>query len=408
MLPGLNIKFDNGNIGTVVSTADGVFGLLASAVAVVDKFELGKEYTVKGMADVAALGIMPDVDNYGLYKWLEEFYQEAGEGAELWLMGFGKDTKPSEWFTPDAQTGKAPVEKLLDASNGRINGLFTCFTPDETFVPAIEEALEADVMVAKQKAQVLSVNYTNKKYTPLFVILEGFGFDGDIISLPNLLEGEDNRVGIFIGDTEKRSDAPETLGAATGVLAGRLARIPVQENAGAVKRGALETLTAFIIDTPVEKFDVEGLHDKGFITFRSHERKSGYYISDDPLATNEDDDYRHISRRRVIDKAYRVAHNIASEEILADFDLNNDGTISPFYAKTIEGNIEQEIFNLMTSQGELSRDQTNKDDKGVIARFNTTLNVAQNNRIELTLSVRPRGYARWFDILLGYDVSLNN
>lgn len=408
MLPGLNIKFDNGNIGTVVSTADGVFGLLASAVAVVDKFELGKEYTVKGMADVAALGILPDVDNYGLYKWLSEFYEEAGDGAELWLMGFAKTTKPSDWFTPDAETGKTPAHKLLDASKGRLNALFTSFTPDETFVPAVENGLDADVVLAKQKAQVLAVNYTKNRYTPIFVILEGFGFDGNVISLPNLLEGEDNRVGILIGDTEKRSAAPETLGAATGTLAGRLARIPVQENPGAVKRGALSTLETFILDTPVEKFDIEGLHDKGYITFRSHERKSGYYISDDPLATNEDDDYRHISRRRVIDKAYRVAHNIASEEILADFDLNNDGTISPFYAKTIEGDIEREIFNQMTSKGELSRDQSNKDDKGVIAKFNTSLNVAQTNRIELTLSVRPRGYARWFDILLGYDVSLNN
>ena len=408
MLPGLNIKFDNGNIGTVVSTADGVFGLLASAVAVVDKFELEKEYTVNGMADVAALGILPDVDNYGLYKWLKEFYEEAGEGAELWIMGFPKANKPSDWFTPDVVTGKAPAEKLLDASNGRLNGLFTSFTPEAVYVPVIETALDADVALAQQKAQLLAVNYTKNRYTPLFVILEGFAFDGDAISLPDLLQGEDNRVGIFIGDTEKRTDAPVTLGAATGVIAGRLSKIPVQENPGAVKRGALATLNAFILDEKVEQYNVEALHNKGFITFRTHERKAGYYISDDPLATGADDDYSNISLRRVIDKAYRVAHNIASEEILADFDLNNDGTISPFYAKTIEGNIEQEVFNQMTSKGQLSRDQSNKDDKGAIAKFNTTLNVAQNNRIELSLKVRPKGYARWFDVLLGYDVSLNN
>jgi len=408
MLPGLDIKFDNGNIDTVVSTADGVFGLLASAVAVVDKFELGKEYTVKGMADVAALGILPDVDNYQLYKWLKEFYEEAGDGAELWLMGFPKANKPSDWFTADVVTGKAPAEKLLDVSNGRLNALFTCYNPVAPFVPVVVAGLDDDVALAQQKAQLLAVNYTKNKYTPLFVILEGFAFDGDAIGLTDLLLGEDNRVGIFIGDTEKSSVDPVTLGAASGVLAGRLAMIPVQENPGAVKRGALATLTAFIVDEKVELYDVEALHNKGYITFRTHERKAGYYISDDPLATSIDDDYRQITRRRVIDKAYRVAHNIASEEILADFDLNNDGTISPFYAKTIEGNIERAIFNQMTSTGELSRDQSNKDDKGVIAKFNTTLNVATTNRIELSLKVRPKGYARWFDVLLGYDVSLNN
>ena len=138
-------------------------------------------------------------------------------------------------------------------------------------------------------------------------------------------------------------------------------------------------------------------------------RKTGYYISDDPLATDPThDDYSQIPLREVIDKAYRLAHNIASNEILTDFDLNNDGTISPFFAKTVEGNIEREISQQMTAKGELSANLADKNDLGVTARFNTVKNVATTNRIELTLKVRPKGYARWFDILLGYNITLNN
>jgi hypothetical protein len=408
MLPGIDIKFDNGNIGTVVATADGVFGLVASAVAVVDTFALNTPYTVKGMADVAALGILPDVDNYRLYKALKEFYAEAGEGTKLWLMGFAKTDSVSDWFAADVTSGKAPVEVLLDASNGEITALFTAFSPDETYILVTTDGIDDDIAVAKANAQLLAENYMALNFAPLFVIIEAYGFTGVALDLPDLLLEANNRVAVFIGDTETRTGTTASLGAAVAVLAGRLAKIQVHENAGKVKLGALETLTAFILDAPVESYDVAALHDKGFVTFRTHVRKAGYYISDDPLATAMIDDYHYISRRRVIDKAFRLAHNIASNEILADFDLQNDGTIDPLFAKTVEGNIEREIAQQMTSNGELSASATDKDDLGVVATFNMTKNVATTNRIELSLKVRPKGYARWFDILLGYDVNLNN
>ena len=407
MLPNISIKFDNGNLDTAVSTDDGVFGLLASAVAT-DTFELETPYVVKGMSDVADLGILPDVDNYNLYKTLSEFYQEAGQGRKLWLIGFNKTTKVSDWFTPDPETGKATAEKLLDIANGEIKMLFTSFSPTQ-YNLNIENGIDADVFVAKQKAQLLAKNYTDKKFAPFYVVLEAYGFTGNHLDLVSLLEGSDNRVAIFIGDTEKRTADVPSLGASNHILAGRRAKSSVQESSGKVKNGALATLKAYIVDTPVEEYDVESLHDKGYITFRTHVRKTGYYISDDPLATDPThDDYSQIPLREVIDKAYRLAHNIASNEILTDFDLNNDGTISPFFAKTVEGNIEREISQQMTAKGELSANLADKNDLGVTARFNTVKNVATTNRIELTLKVRPKGYARWFDILLGYNITLNN
>lgn len=406
MLPGIDIKFDNGNLNTVIPSEDGVFGLLASAVAVADTFALNTPYTLKGMEDVAALGILPDVDNYILHKKLSEFYAEAGEGTELWLMGFPKADKVSDWFTPDPTSGKAPAEKLLNAANGRLSLLFTAFSPDGTYTPTETDGLDADVWVAEQKAQQLAENYTDQEYTPIIVLLEGYGFNGNAIDLPDLLEKSDNRVGIFIGDPEARTGDVTINGAATSILAGRLAKIPVHESPGRTRRGELSNITAFIVDDTVENYDVEALHDKGYMTFRTHVRKAGYYISDGRLATAVDDDYHYIARRRVIDKAYRIAYSVGSEEILESFDLNNDGTLSPFYAKSVEGNVAREIYTLMTLNGELSRDQTNKDDLGVLAKFDVTKNVASTNRIEMTLKVRPKGYARWFDILLGYDVSL--
>ena len=128
-LPKAIIKFDNGNLDAVVSLDDGVFGLLASSSAVAEKFDLDKPYLIKGMKDVAALGITASVDNYSLFKWLSEFYAEAGEGTALWIMGKAKTELVSAWFTP--VDGVAPAEALLDKANGEISALFTCYSPEK-------------------------------------------------------------------------------------------------------------------------------------------------------------------------------------------------------------------------------------------------------------------------------------
>ncbi len=398
MLPGANIEFSNGNIGSVEASADGVFGLLASAVAVPDKLELQKSYKLKGMADVADLGI-EEATNAKLHKTLKEFYEEAGEGTPLYLHAFDKSESVSDWFTEAG--GVVPAEALLDYANGEIKGLFTCYDPSG--VVTVADGVDADVALAKQQAQLLAENYINKKAAPFFVLLEAYAFTGEHADLVDLTEGTDNRVGIVIGSSQESGD-----GTVNHIVMGRLAKSQVQVNAGKVKDGELQVLKAYIAGEPVEEYDVEELHDKGYITLRTHIGKAGYYITDDPLATNSSDDYRYISRRRVIDKAYRIAHSIASDEINNDFDLTNSGSISPFYAKALESVVEQAIYSQMTVNGELSADATDNNDLGVKATFDTTINVAATSTINMQLSVRPRGTARWFNVELGFNTNLNN
>src|SRR5690554_1025492 len=103
--PGINIEFINGQLGQTIATPDGICLFAVSAVAT-DNFELNKAYEVKSMVDVAALGILPDVDNYRLHKTLREFYDEAGEGVKCWVIGFEKDTKVSDWRSEERRVGK--------------------------------------------------------------------------------------------------------------------------------------------------------------------------------------------------------------------------------------------------------------------------------------------------------------
>lgn len=405
MLPGIEIKYQNGALGQVVPLPDGCFGLVTLADEVGSTFEHEKAYVVKNMQDVAALGIIDDVDNHRLHKFLEEFYEEGGSGQELWIMAFAKEdnstpVKMSDLFTK--VNGKAPVEKLLDAANGKLRGLFALMNPASSYTPVVTNGIDADIVLAKSKAQTLLDDYTSTKYAPAFCIFEGYAFDGDHTALADLTEDSDNRVGILIGDSESRTGDTLSQGAALGVLAGRLAKNPVQRNIGRVIDGPVKPLQMYIVDSTVEEYDVESLHDKGYISFTTHVGKSGYFFTDDPLATSVSDDYHYLTMRRVIDKAYRIAYGTLLDFLLDDVQLTREGTVSPIYAKNMEGRVINAIYSQMTVNGELSADLTDAADKGVKCEVDLTNNVASTSKLKVTILVQPKGYARWIEVPLGF------
>lgn len=405
MLPGIDITFTNGALGQVVPLPDGCFGVVATADEVGATFEHEKPYVVKSMKDVDALGIIDSVGNHRLFKFLSEFFEEGGSGQELWIMAFDKlngvtPVKMSDLFTQ--VSGKAPVEKLLDAANGKIRGVFALFNPDATYTSTITDGMDADVALTISKAQTILTDYTDNKKAPAFCVVEGYNFQGDHTQLADLTTGDDNRVAVLIGDTETRSGATTSKGAALGCLAGRLAKNQVQVNAGRVATGALVPLNFFIVDDNVEDYDVESIHDKGYITFRTHVGRSGYFFTDDPLATAVTDDYHYITHRRVVDKAFRIAYDVLLNFLLDDVQLTNTGTVSPIYAKTIESRVVSTIYNSMTANGELSADLTDPKDKGVICSVDLTNNVAATSKLIVTVQVKPKGHARYIDVPLGF------
>ncbi len=395
MLPGVKIEFRNDSLGQVASTKDGCFGLIASAIGIEKRFELDSPYQIKSMKDVAQLGIDPSGANKKLYKTLKEFYTEAGEGTELWLLGVNKDTKLSDFFAE--KNGVAIAETLLNTAQGKITALFTSYDPSEKVVVTVEKGLDKEVSLSITQAQKLAEKVTVKKYAPFFTMLEGYAFDGDKVKLANLLEQNDNRVGVLIGDSEKGSK-----GAAVGVVMGRLAKVGVHVNMGRVRDGAIAPKEMFIGEVTLDQYDVEALHDKGYNSFRFHQGKSGYYMIDDLLATSEKDDFRFISRRRVIDKAYRVVYSTMLDFLLDNSMVMPNGEISPVYARTIENTVEGAIYQAMTINGELSVDSGNPNDRGVICSVDTKANVVSTGQLKLSVQVRPLGYNRFIDVELGY------
>ncbi|SEG39389.1 hypothetical protein SAMN05421847_2185 [Halpernia humi] len=400
MKPNIKIGFNNGVIGAVTPLETGCFGFVASAVSVVDGFQLGTAYQLKSMKDVADLKITDTIDNHRLFKALSEFYSEAGDGSEVWIYGMAKTLIVSDWFTP--VDGLAPVENLLNSAKGKIRGLFT--VNDSSVAPVITAGMDADVLIAAGKAQTLFENYTAKKYAPFFTILEGYSFSGEKVALTDLDTVNYNSVGIVIGDTETTSGVTSSKGAAIGVIAGRLAKYPAVVNAGKVNNGALKASQLFIGDAVVENYDTEALYDKGFITFTSHQGRAGYFVMDDPLACAKDDDYHYLTHRRTINEAFRFSYDSLLDFLLDEVPTNADGTLIATYAKTVESAVERKIATNMG--GVLSRDPENPNDTGVKCFVDPTQNIVTNSKMEVAVKIRPFGYNRWIDVLLGFE--LNN
>lgn len=154
MLPRVKISFANGALGQVEAMADGCLGFLALGASEVEgdnNFKLGKAYTVKKLAALEALGVTAE-NNPNLYRNVKDFYVEAGDGAELWIMGFATTETFASVLDKDNATG---AKSLLQASNGKLRGLLAFKTPAEGYTMTTEAGLDADVVAALVKAQGL-------------------------------------------------------------------------------------------------------------------------------------------------------------------------------------------------------------------------------------------------------------
>lgn len=379
----------NGQLGTVGESPDGLFALVCGAVVVAKTLELDKAYTLHSFDELIALGVTKE-NNPRLYKHVKEFYTESEEGTKLVIFPVDK----AKTFTELCDKDTGAIKELITAQNGALRGIFVAGDGREATLTT--NGLDDDLFTALPKAQQLAEWATTSLYAPLFIVLEGRGYKGGAVK--DLHKEAYNRVGVLIGDTVKSSE-----GAAVGVMAGRLATLPVQRNIARVKNGALKPIEMFIGDKPVEEnaSAVSDLYDAGYITPRKYVGKAGYFFTDDRLACEQTDDYAHITARRTIDKAYRIAYAALLELMIDELSVNEDGTLQHGIIMAWQQMTENAVNRAMTAAGELSADENGA---GCKAYIDPKQNVLATSKIELVLKVRPFGYARYVDVKLGFQV----
>lgn len=391
MLPRVKINYLNGLLGTVPESQDGLLGLLVlGAAAVSTTFELGKAYRLVRPDDLTALGITSD-NNARIVELVGQFYAEAEEGTPVYLIGIAATA-----MTTVLDVDEGPMKAILQSLRGALRGLIVASASTATVT--VTDGLDPDVLTAMPKAQALADWAADNLYAPIFVILEGRHFSS-ADDVPDLKALACNRVGVFIGDVVASSK-----NAAVGTLAGRIAVSPVQRNIGRVASGALDPAEMFIGALPVDESMsvVDALYAKGYICPRIYVGLSGYYLVDDHLAVADTDDYAHLTARRTVDKAARIAYLTMLQFLLDEIEVNTDGTMQRPVLKSWQAAVEDEINARMTAAGELSV----VDNSGCKFFIDPQQNVLSTSRVEGTLKVRPYGYAR--DIVVNIGFLTNN
>ena len=393
-LPGVNITIENGALGRVATTADGVAGLVIPAVATTN-LPLYSPKQIFTLKEAETLGLTADFDTaqkIDAWKQISDFYAEAGSGAELWIMTYTYTKTMTELFDPNTSTNG--IRKLLDAAAGRIRVL-ACgrfIDPTKTYTPTISGGMDADSINALQKANALAIEYMSN-YKPFVSIVDGRGWNGVIADLADLKTYTYPKASLLLGTNVvgKRS-------AAVGTALGRLAKIPVQRNIGRVLDGGLNITAGYLTDgraiSAFSDAQVAAIHDKGYLVFRNWTGLSGVYFVDEPTATGANDDYSTISNNRVIHKALTLAYAEYLTEVNNEVSITADGKINPAQVAYFRQKINNSLKQNMLNKEEVS---------GVSVTIDSSQNVISTNDIDIVLRVTPVAYGKTISISLGFQ-----
>lgn len=388
-MPGVNILIQNGTLGGLLQTEDGICGMVLTGVTE-GTYTVGNCVLLRGYNDAINLGLTTTNNAFAL-KHIDEFYDEAGEGAKLYLQLVPSSMTTSQMADITNATGAV---KLIDFAGRTLRylGLLRDTTGQTV---TVTNGMDADIATAVNNAQTLANTYAGSpKNYPFRVILGGQNFNG---LATDLLDGNTlsrNRVAIVIGDTVSASK-----GAAVGLALGRKAKVPVQRNIGRVADGALNITQAFYGTTLVEQYtNTDMIHDKRFICFRTFAGKAGYFFNDDPTRTSTTDDYAYLGRGAVIDKAQVLAYAIYVEEVNGEVPIDpGNGKMEAGYCAYLEELIERQLNGIMTANREISGCKTYVD---------PAQNVLANNKVSIVLRIVPVGYAKTIEVKLGFATSI--
>ena len=319
-------------------------------------------------------------------RQVSDFYREAGLGAELWLQ----PTSPA-MATADLFSVGSVVDGLMVASGGRVNVIGISRYVANEANPVLLNGISADIFNALDEAQVCAERYA-QQHAPIRIILDGKNLSStDLNPLPNLRTFSYNRVGLCVA-----SNRAGAVNACIGLLLGRIAAIPVNQNIGRVRTGSVFTDVAYLTNGSVVQSSSQGaaigLNDKGFIFLRQFVNKAGYFWNDDHMVTADTDDYYSLANGRVIDKASRIAYATFIEELLDTVLVDERGKVLKTTMKQYQSRIERAIGLTMGANQEISN---------VAAFIDPNQDILATSKLVVDLRITPTGTNRVILVKLG-------
>ena len=391
---GVNITLENGQLGGTLQTDDGIFGMVLTGFPDGGGYAVGTPVLVTGMADVATAGITVG-DNPFAMKQIQEFYNEAGEGAELYIM-LVADTQTVADMADNTNANGAKL--LLDFAGGKIKVLGIMSDDTAVTVSATTTGINDDVATALSNMAVMAAAYFAAE-TPFRCIIGGTSYQGATGDLTNMLDGTtNNRVAILIGDTDTTYS---NKGAALGLVLGRLATLPVNSKVSKVKIGAMTNQHAWLGSVAFEATggDATIIAGLGYITWKKFPLLAGYYLSGDDTCSATNNDYHFIARGRTIDKAHRIGYQVFVQEVDDEVQVDETtGLIRATYAKWLEKQIENQLNLGMTNRNEIS---------GAECYIDPAQDILSTNELAVVLKVTPVGNSSQINIQLGFSNPAN-
>lgn len=389
----VNITLANGQLGTTLQTNDGITGLVVTGTTE-DSYTTGTPVLVTSLAAAQGEGIT-ETGNPFAWRQLSEYYDQAGTGAQLYLMLVPPTMTVAQMADYTNANG---VKKLLDYADGKVK--VVGLAPDDVAIGAaagpitVTNGLNADVYTAVSRMDDNASNYF-ASHKPFRAIIGGTSYSGVPAELTDMTLGNtSNRTSVLIGDTVAGH------GACVGLALGTIASIPVQRKISRVRTGPLSTVSAFVGTEPIEAAEesLPAIAERGYITFTKYANTSGYFFSGDPTCTSPTDDYAMLARGRVIDKAHILAYTTFVQVVDDEVPVNTDGTLDAGFCKWLSQQIVNQVNNTMTANKEIS---------SVSCFIDPAQNILSTNNLNVVLSIIPVGYATRIEISLGFSNPAN-
>jgi hypothetical protein len=387
----ITVIVTNNNLGIAPATDDGVMGLLVQGVDG-NAIAVGDHRQYFSYADVLAdFGEEYDtINNLNVLSHLRDFYDEGGNGKELWVKLLSQSLTMAQMVTSHTET-------LMNESNFRVKIIGVIRNPLGSYTPVAQGStvLDADVYTAIGAAQTVATAWA-AEFAPILFILQGRFVNTTFsqLTLPDLTQRSDNRVAVFLGDY-----MPSRMGA-VGLVLGRLSKNSVQRKIGAVADGAVKNVDyAYYGSLQVNNNLATIVNDNGFIGLRKHNRKAGYFFTNDNTATVETEDFSSVVNRRVIDKAIRIAYDTFLEKVEDEIQVDAQGRIDPVEAKADQADMERAISLTMLANAEISAVQC------LIDPFQ---NILATGQYKIQLNITPVGYKTHIVVELGFRNPANS
>ncbi|PCH69396.1 MAG: hypothetical protein COC06_07565 [Bacteroidales bacterium] len=221
--------------GNTIAGSDKTSGLIATAVAIVDKLDYGVHHVIRNMNEAAALGINVAYDTTNkvrLFHHVSEFFRIAGEGVALHLM-IVEQSKTMVELLEDETFAK----KLINEADGAIRKLAVSLNPASDYVESSVDGINSDVRAAIAKAQTFA-EWCYNNFRPLNIFLEGRAYSGTAATALDLKKIPDTpapKVCVVIGQDYNYAKSQDVIGqkyASVGNILGCSVKGRVNQNLG--------------------------------------------------------------------------------------------------------------------------------------------------------------------------------